>query len=75
EIHVMRTRDGSAERRITNSARADEARPTWTSSGTEIIFDSDADGDRELYVRDFDGTRERRLTDNTVDDYEAIFAQ
>ena len=75
EIHVMRTRDGSAERRITNSARADEARPTWTPSGTEIIFDSDADGDRELYVRDFDGTRERRLTDNTVDDYEAIFAQ
>jgi hypothetical protein len=75
EIYVVRTRDGSAERRITNSARADEARPTWTPSGTEIIFDSDADGDRELYVRDFDGTRERRLTDNTVDDYEAIFAQ
>jgi Tol biopolymer transport system component len=71
----MRSRDGSALRRITTSARANEARPTWSPDGLNIIFDSDADGDLELFVREFDGTSERRLTDNTADDYGAIYAQ
>ena len=36
--------------------------------GGKIVFDSDRDGDREIYVMDADGGNPTRLTDNTAAD-------
>ena len=76
EIYVMRSRDGSALRRLTTSTGGDDSAPTWSPDGAQIVYDSNIEGDYELYVRNFDGSGGvRQLTDNSADDRWAIFAQ
>ncbi|HSH82571.1 MAG TPA: hypothetical protein VLA19_28910 [Herpetosiphonaceae bacterium] len=76
EVYRMRTRDGSALVRITNSTGGDDLAPTWSRDGGQLIYASNIDGDFELYIRNFDGTgRGQALTENGEDDRWAIFAQ
>lgn len=76
EIYVMRSRNGTALRRFTNSSRGDDSAPTWSPDGAQIVYDSNVEGDYELYSRNFsDGGGQRQLTDNGADDRFAIFAQ
>jgi len=42
--------------------------PSWSPDGSTILFVSDRDGNRELYVADWNGARQRRLTYNVVAD-------
>ena len=60
EIYVMNA-DGSGQMRLTNSPGWDVG-PSWSPSGTQIVFESDRDGDVRVYVMDADGTNVRRLT-------------
>ena len=76
EVYRMRTRDGSALVRVTNTSGGDDLAPTWSPDGTRLIYDSNIDGDFDLYIRNFDGTgRGQALTENGEDDRWAIFAQ
>ena len=76
EIYVMRSRDGSALRRLTNSTGGDDSAPTWSPNGAQIVYDSNVEGDYELYIRNFDGSGgQRQLTDNGRDDRWSIWAQ
>ena len=36
--------------------------------GTRIVFESDRNGNSDIYIMNVDGTNERRLTDNNADD-------
>ena len=52
--------DGTAERRLTNSA-GEDTHPSWSPDGSQIVFDSYRDSVWTLYVIRPDGTGERRL--------------
>jgi len=60
--------DGSDQRRLTETD-AGESFPAWSPDGTEISFDSDRDGNWEIYVMASDGSDLRRLTNDPADDW------
>ncbi|MBT5713086.1 choice-of-anchor D domain-containing protein, partial [Candidatus Poribacteria bacterium] len=41
---------------VANTPAFDESRPSWSPDGTRIVYDSDADGDPELYAVSADNT-------------------
>ena len=43
-------------------------RPAWSPDGTQIAFDSDRDGNDEIYVMAADGSQPTRLTRNSASD-------
>ncbi len=71
EIYVMSV-DGSNPRRLTNTGgRVDDialdgldADPAWSPDGKRIAFDSNRDGDYEVYVMNADGSAQRNVSDN-----------
>ena len=46
---------------LTNNP-ANDYYPAWSPDGTKIVFSSERDGDRELYVMNSDGSNQTRLT-------------
>ena len=52
---------------LTRSARRDE-RPVWGSLGTSVVYESDRDGNAEIYSMDPSGRNQRRLTLDPADD-------
>ena len=53
--------------RLTDNGAADEL-PAWSPDGRRIAFDSNRDGNREVYVMNADGSGVTRLTDNGAAD-------
>ena len=47
----------------------EELGPAWSPDGGSIAFESDRDGDSEIYVMDADGSGVVQLTDNAADDW------
>ena len=59
--------DGDNPRRLTDHDAGDGF-PSWSPDGRRIAFDSDRDGNIEVYVMDADGANPRRLTDHDASD-------
>jgi len=59
--------DGSNLARLTNND-VDDYFPAWSSDSSKVVFISDPDGNREIYVMNADGSNQTRLTDNDEDD-------
>ena len=55
--------DGSGVTRLTYNDAFD-GYPAWSPDGRRIAFDSQRDGNREIYVMDADGSGVTRLTDH-----------
>ena len=50
--------------------------PRLSPDGTQIVYDSDVEGDFEVYIRNLDpNSAPRQLTNNGQDDRWAIYAQ
>jgi len=47
--------DGSNRTNLTNSPAVDQ-HPTWSPDGTQIAFETDRDGNMEIYVMNADGS-------------------
>ena len=54
--------DGSDARNLTGAHAGDEGYPSYSPDGAQIAFDSDRDGDNEIYVMAADGSAPRRIT-------------
>ena len=68
EIYIMNP-DGSGQVRLTHN-RADDAMPTWSPTGEQILFASDRDRfplSRDLYLMEADGRNVRRVFSKSKD--------
>src|SRR3954468_3835762 len=68
------TPDGSDLIRVFDVAGAYDSAPNWSPDGSQIAFESDQDGDMEIYVMNADGTDVRQLTHNTLHDEGPVWA-
>ena len=59
--------DGSGLENLTNSPN-DEWAPTWSPDGRQIAFQSNRDGNWEIYVMNLDGLGLNNLTNDPADD-------
>ncbi len=66
QIFVINT-DGSNIRQLTNGSFRNWF-PNWSPDGTKIVFESERDGDYEIYTMMADGTQQSRLTVNASGD-------
>ena len=75
EIYSMNP-DGSGQVRLTHD-RADDAMPTWSPTGEQILFASDRDRfplSRDLYLMDPDGRNVRRVFGKSEDRLSATWS-
>jgi len=68
EIGLVTVSTGSVTRLTTNTAQ--DLYPTWSPDGTKLAFESDRDGDFEIYAMSATGTGVTKLTKNSVNDFE-----
>ena len=66
-IYLMRA-DGSNPTPISNR-NGNASHAAWSNDGTLIAYQSDLDGDLDIYVYELSADYTRQLTDNTVADY------
>ncbi len=67
EIYVMDVDEPTEQRRLTFND-SEDWRPRWSPDGAWIAYISRQDGNYELYIMRPDGSDQRRLTDNIVND-------
>lgn len=66
--------DGSDLIRTFDVVGAYDSAPNWSPDGSQIAFESDQDGDMEVFVMNADGTDIRQLTQNTRHDEGPVWA-
>src|SRR5205823_4261465 len=68
-LSVNVTNAASPIRQLTTSAEASNLRPTWSSDGKRIAYQSDRDGSYHIYVMDADGSNTKQISSGAdVDD-------
>lgn len=63
-IHVMDIATGAVRTLFDHSAASFDSAPAWSPDGNRIAFESDLDGDMDIYVMNADGSNVRPLTSN-----------
>lgn len=56
------------QEKILTSSPGQDRHPWWSPDGESLVFESDRDGDWELFIIDKNGKNERRLTNNSFND-------
>ena len=65
EIYLMNT-DGTEQVRLTHN-KASDVSPMWSPTGEQILFASNRDGVRDLYLMDTDGKNVKRIFGKSAD--------
>ena len=65
-VQVMDVATGKVTTLFDYSAQSYDSGPAWSPDGRQIAFESNADGDMELYEMTADGSNVRQITHNTV---------
>jgi Tol biopolymer transport system component len=65
-IQVMDVATGAVTTLFDFSVASYDSAPAWSPDGRRIAFESDLDGDREIFVMNADGTDVRQITHNTL---------
>jgi dipeptidyl aminopeptidase/acylaminoacyl peptidase len=60
--------DGSNLTRLFDRPGSYDSAPNWSPDGERIAFESNLDGDMEVYVMDANGSNVEKLTDNRIHD-------
>jgi Tol biopolymer transport system component len=66
EIDVMNV-DGTGRTRLTTNGFEDSY-PAWSPDGTQLVYQSNRDGNFEIYTMNVDGTGVTRLTRTPTDE-------
>ncbi|MBU0491593.1 MAG: VCBS repeat-containing protein [Chloroflexi bacterium] len=61
--------DGTNVHKLTNTLAVVDEDPAWSPDGKQIAFQSDRNGNFEIYVMDVDGSNPSRLTNSPSGDY------
>jgi Ca2+-binding RTX toxin-like protein len=70
-IYVMNS-DGSGQTPL--SASGQDASPSWSPDGTQLVFERSVAGNGEVFVMNADGTGQRNLTNNPAADIEPAWS-
>jgi len=62
--------DGTNKKRLTT----DGNNSSWSPDGKKIVFDSERDGNSEIYVMNADGSHQINLTNNPAWDYDPVWS-
>lgn len=73
ELYIADLGENGAITRLTQNLFADN-RPRWSPDGQWIVYDSNRDGNRELYIIRPDGSEEKRVTNNSAEDENASWS-
>jgi hypothetical protein len=65
--------DGSNQTRLTQDPAGDWS-PAWSPDGSRIVFQSDRDGNADIYVMHADGSNQTRLTRHAAGDWSAAWS-
>jgi TolB protein len=68
DIYLMDL-EGNVLKQLTDMPRAVNEDPDWSPDGTRVVFQSNRDGNFEIYVMDSDGRNQQRITDHPGGDY------
>ena len=74
KIFIM-TPDGRNDRQITFETDALHKHPSWSPDGGRIVFHSDRDGWKQIYVVNKDGTKQTNISNNTFNDWDPIWVK
>lgn len=72
QVWVMGS-DGKDHLRITNT-ESNETSPVWSPDGSQFVYVSEQDGNRELYLMDANGQNATRLTKHPADDWMPVWS-
>jgi dipeptidyl aminopeptidase/acylaminoacyl peptidase len=67
EVQMMDVASGAVTT-LFDVATAYDSAPAWSPDGRQIAFESDLDGDMEIFVMDADGSAVRQITANALHD-------
>lgn len=68
-LYIIDPNKGEEAKPLTKSA-GNNYNPSWSPDGKKIAFNSDRDGNNEIYIMDADGSNVKRITNNPADDYD-----
>jgi len=66
--------DGGTPTNLTNAPGGADYIPNFSPDGTKIAFESNRDGNNEIYIMNADGTGQTNLTNSAGNDYRPMFS-
>ena len=72
DIYVINA-DGTAKQNLTNSPAVNDRQPSWSPDGSRIAFLTDRNGRWEVWVMNVDGSNQRPMFSEAVNNQLEIF--